>query len=65
MNYEAFLAAAFERREPPHAPQIYGCLGCNMQCRCCARAVRSIMSEALMSCAPATDANLPQRNNRE
>jgi hypothetical protein len=43
-------------REPPHAPQIYGCLGRSMRCGRCARAVRRIMSKALMSCAPATDA---------
>jgi hypothetical protein len=62
MNHEAFLAPTFERRESPHTPQIYGCLPCSMRCGRCARAVRRIVREALMSCA---DATLPERDNRE
>jgi bacterioferritin-associated ferredoxin len=33
------------------ARQVYGCLGCRMQCGRCARAIKSILNEALADCA--------------
>ena len=33
------------------AHQVYGCLGCRMQCGCCARAIKRILNEALADCA--------------
>src|SRR4029077_8134398 len=33
------------------ARQVYGCLGCRMQCGRCARAIKRILNEALADCA--------------
>jgi bacterioferritin-associated ferredoxin len=39
------VTAAWE--QPLTADQVHGCLGCNVRCGRCARAIKRIMSEAL------------------
>jgi bacterioferritin-associated ferredoxin len=36
-----------------HAKQVYGCLGCSAECGRCARTIKTIIDEALGSCAEA------------
>jgi bacterioferritin-associated ferredoxin len=48
-------AALATERNPRTPGQVYGCLGCGVQCGRCARTIRSIMDEAISSacgCAP-------------
>ncbi|WP_024518185.1 (2Fe-2S)-binding protein [Bradyrhizobium sp. Tv2a-2] len=42
-----------------HAKQIYGCLGCSAECGRCARTIKTIIDEALGSCARACQAGCP------
>jgi bacterioferritin-associated ferredoxin len=44
---------------PRSAKQIYGCLGCSAECGRCARTIKSIIDEALGSCARACQAGCP------
>lgn len=38
---------------PRNAKQIYGCLGCSVECGRCARTIKTIIDEALGACAEA------------
>ena len=38
---------------PRNAKQLYGCLGCSAECGRCARTIKTIIDEALGSCAKA------------
>ena len=40
------------KARPATANQVYGCLGCSPQCGRCARTIRRIMDEALMTTEP-------------
>src|SRR5262249_54889072 len=42
-----------------HAKQVYGCLGCSMECGRCARTIKTIIDEALGVCARACHAGCP------
>lgn len=42
-----------------HAKQVYGCLGCSAECGRCARTIKSIIDEALGTCAQACHAGCP------
>jgi bacterioferritin-associated ferredoxin len=45
------VRAAVSRTTPPQTTrQVYGCLGCSVQCGRCARTIRRIMDEALKAC---------------
>jgi bacterioferritin-associated ferredoxin len=44
---------------PRNAKQIYGCLGCSAECGRCARTIKTIIDEALGTCALACQANCP------
>jgi bacterioferritin-associated ferredoxin len=45
---------------PPRTPgQVYGCLGCSVQCGRCARTIKKIMDEALGTCAKACCSGCP------
>jgi bacterioferritin-associated ferredoxin len=44
---------------PRNAKQIYGCLGCSAECGRCARPIKTIIDEALGTCARACQANCP------
>jgi bacterioferritin-associated ferredoxin len=44
---------------PRSAKQIYGCLGCSAECGRCARTIKTIIDEALGSCARACRAGCP------
>lgn len=42
-----------------HAKQVYGCLGCSAECGRCARTIKTIIDEALGSCAQSCCAGCP------
>ena len=42
-----------------HAKQVYGCLGCSAECGRCARTIKTIIDEALGTCARACHAGCP------
>jgi bacterioferritin-associated ferredoxin len=44
---------------PRSAKQIYGCLGCSAECGRCARTIKTIIDEALGSCARACHSGCP------
>ena len=45
------VRTALTSAETPRTPgEVYGCLGCGPQCGRCARTIRRIMNEALVSC---------------
>jgi bacterioferritin-associated ferredoxin len=44
-----------------NAKQIYGCLGCSVECGRCARTIKTIIDEALGACAQACHAACPHR----
>ena len=44
---------------PRNARQVYGCLGCSVECGRCARTVKTIIEEALGSCAKACQPGCP------
>jgi bacterioferritin-associated ferredoxin len=44
---------------PRSAKQVYGCLGCSAECGRCARTIKTIIDEALGTCALACQANCP------
>ena len=44
---------------PRSAKQLYGCLGCSAECGRCARTIKTIIDEALGSCARACYAGCP------
>src|SRR5271156_2413429 len=44
---------------PRNAKQIYNCLGCSAECGRCARTIKTIIDEALGSCAKACCAGCP------
>jgi bacterioferritin-associated ferredoxin len=47
----------------PRSPkQLYGCLGCSAECGRCARTIKTIIDEALGSCARACHAGCPHRH---
>jgi bacterioferritin-associated ferredoxin len=46
------VRSAVSGSKPPRtAGQVYGCLGCSPQCGRCARTIRQIMDEALVTAA--------------
>jgi bacterioferritin-associated ferredoxin len=51
------VAAADEL--PRNPKQIYGCLGCSAECGRCARTIKTIIDEALGTCARACQMNCP------
>ena len=62
------LVAAFGAQSLS-AQEVYGCLGCSMQCGRCVRAIKRIMNEALADCTdgyadcPASRASHPRLDN--
>jgi bacterioferritin-associated ferredoxin len=44
-DHDVRSAVAMGRQGPRSAAQLYGCLGCSVQCGRCARTVRRIMDE--------------------
>jgi len=44
---------------PRNAKQVYGCLGCSVECGRCARTVKTIIDEALGACAEACHPGCP------
>ncbi|WP_024511074.1 (2Fe-2S)-binding protein [Bradyrhizobium sp. ARR65] len=42
-----------------HAKQVYGCLGCSMECGRCARTIKTIIDEALGTCARSCQTGCP------
>jgi len=44
---------------PRNARQVYGCLGCSVECGRCASTVKSIIDEALGACAKACQPGCP------
>lgn len=42
-----------------HAKQVYGCLGCSMECGRCARTIKGLIDEALGACARSCHAGCP------
>lgn len=44
---------------PRNPKQLYGCLGCSAECGRCARTIKSILDEALGSCARACQNGCP------
>jgi bacterioferritin-associated ferredoxin len=44
---------------PRNARQVYGCLGCSVECGRCARTVKTIIDEALGACAVACHSGCP------
>jgi bacterioferritin-associated ferredoxin len=44
---------------PRSAKQVYGCLGCSAECGRCARTIKTIIEEALGTCAEACCAGCP------
>jgi bacterioferritin-associated ferredoxin len=58
-------AAVQSEQNPLSTAQVYKCLGCSPQCGRCARTLRRIMDEAIVSghavnCEPIMDASLVQ-----
>ena len=41
------------------AKQVYGCLGCSMECGRCVRTIKGIIDEALGACARSCQAGCP------
>jgi len=41
------VRSAMQSAAPRTTAQVYGCLGCSVQCGRCARSIRKIMDEAL------------------
>jgi bacterioferritin-associated ferredoxin len=50
---------------PRNAKQLYGCLGCSAECGRCARTIKTIIDEALGSCARACHVGCPHNHARE
>jgi bacterioferritin-associated ferredoxin len=48
---------------PRNAKQIYNCLGCSAECGRCARTIKTIIDEALGSCARACRAGCPHSHS--
>jgi bacterioferritin-associated ferredoxin len=46
---------------PRNPKQLYGCLGCSAECGRCARTIKTIIDEALGSCAVACQSGCPHR----
>jgi bacterioferritin-associated ferredoxin len=44
---------------PRNAREVYGCLGCSVECGRCARTVKTIIDEALGSCSVACHSGCP------
>jgi bacterioferritin-associated ferredoxin len=44
---------------PRNAREVYGCLGCSAECGRCARTIKSIIDEALGTCAKACCSGCP------
>ncbi len=44
---------------PRSAKEVYGCLGCSAECGRCARTIKSIIDEALGTCAEACCSGCP------
>jgi bacterioferritin-associated ferredoxin len=44
---------------PRNARQVYGCLGCSVECGRCASTVKTIVEEALGACAKACQPGCP------
>lgn len=42
-----------------HPKQVYGCLGCSAECGRCARTIKTIIDEALGSCAASCCSGCP------
>jgi bacterioferritin-associated ferredoxin len=48
---------------PRNARQVYGCLGCSVECGRCASTVKTIIEEALGVCAKACQPGCPHSHN--
>jgi bacterioferritin-associated ferredoxin len=46
---------------PRNAREVYGCLGCSVECGRCARTVKTIIDEALGTCAVACHSGCPHQ----
>jgi bacterioferritin-associated ferredoxin len=46
-----------------HAKHVYDCLGCSAECGRCARTIKTIINDALGSCAQACHAGCPHSLN--
>ena len=49
---------------PRNAKQLYGCLGCGVECGRCARTIKTIIDEALGDCAKACRSGCPHSEER-
>jgi bacterioferritin-associated ferredoxin len=57
------VSASSELRR--NAKQIYGCLGCSAECGRCARTIKSIIDEALGTCAKSCCVGCPHSHNSD
>jgi bacterioferritin-associated ferredoxin len=52
--------------ELPRSPkQLYGCLGCSAECGRCARTIKTIIDEALGTCARACQVGCPHASHAQ
>lgn len=50
---------------PRNPKQLYGCLGCSAECGRCARTIKTIIDEALGTCAKACQAGCPHHHRAD
>jgi len=50
-DHEVRNVVMASREQPLSAQQVYGCLGCSIQCGRCAPAIKRIIAEASLACA--------------
>ena len=50
-DHEIRNVVTASRQQPLSAQQVYGCLGCSIQCERCAPAIKRIIAEASLACA--------------
>jgi len=58
-DHDVRHAVAIAEDLPRNARQVYGCLGCSVECGRCASTVRTIIEEALGTCAKACQPGCP------
>ena len=49
-NHDVRHAVNFADNYPRNAKEIFGCLGCSVECGRCARTIRGLIDDALASC---------------
>jgi bacterioferritin-associated ferredoxin len=58
-DHDVRSAVSSAEQLPRNARQVYGCLGCSVECGRCASTVKSIIEEALGDCAKACRPGCP------